>query len=291
MRYVFFGSPKFAAIILEKLIDAGYIPTAVVCNPDRPVGRKKIITPPPVKAKIMNYELGIMNKIKILQPEKLDEKFHNSLFKIHNSFDFFVVAAYANIISKQILDIPKLGTIGVHPSILPKHRGSSPIQTAILNNDEKTGVALYLMNEKMDNGPIIAQSKIKITAQNYEKLSEELANNGADLLIETLPKFLRGEITPKKQDHNQATFTKKFTTQDAFIEPDELEKAINIGGEIAVKIYNKIRALNPEPGTWTLQQAQSKPQRMKILEAELIDDKKLKLKKIQYEGAPRPKIL
>lgn len=287
MRYIFFGSPKFAAIILEKLVNAGIYPEAVVCNPDRPAGRKKIITPPPVKARIMNYELGIRNKIKILQPEKLDS-LASHLLSLKP--DLFIVAAYANIISKQILEIPKMGTVGVHPSILPKHRGSSPIQTAILNNDEKTGVALYLMNEKMDNGPIIAQSEIKITAQNYEKLSEELANNGADLLIETLPKFLRGEITPKKQDHNQATFTKKFTTQDAFIEPEELEKAVNIGGEIAIKNYNKIRALNPEPGTWTLQQAQGKPQRMKILEAGLIDENKLKLKTIQFEGR-RPQVL
>src|SRR3989344_5918744 len=139
MKFVFFGSPEFAAIVLEKLIKAGFMPAAVVCAPDAPAGRKKIPTPPPAKVRIMNYEERIKNKIQILQPETLSI-IHDSLFVIQP--DFFIVAAYAKIIPKEILDIPRLGTIGVHPSLLPKYRGASPIQSAILNDEAETGTTL-----------------------------------------------------------------------------------------------------------------------------------------------------
>ena len=159
MKFVFFGTPEFAAIILEKLIKAGFIPEAVVCNPNQPVGRKKIITSPPVKQVILNLESGIKNKIKILQPEKLlDIKSQLSVVNCQ----LFVVAAYAKILPKEILEIPRLGTIGVHPSLLPKYRGATPIQTAILNGDEITGTTIFLIDEKMDHGAIIANSEFRI---------------------------------------------------------------------------------------------------------------------------------
>lgn len=282
MNFVFFGTPEFAAIILEKLIKAGFIPKAVVCNPDKPVGRKHILTPPPVKQRIMNYELEIRNKIKVLQPEKLDKNFLNSLFQIHNSFDLFIVAAYSKILPPEILEMPQFGTIGVHPSLLPKYRGPTPIQNAILNGDERAGVTLFLMDEKMDHGPIMAQQKLnyELGIMNYEELNKKLAELSADLLIETLPKFIKGEIKPMPQDESGATYTKKFKTEDAFIEPIDLEKAQNEGGETAIQIDRKIRAFNPEPGVWTFQNGK----RMKILEAILTSEGKLKLKKIQFEG-------
>jgi len=284
MRYVFFGTPEFAAIILERLIKAGFIPEAVVCNPDKPVGRKQIITPPPVKQRIMNYESGIKNKIKILQPEKLDP----SLFIIPNSsFDFFIVAAYAKILPKEILEIPRLGVIGVHPSLLPKYRGPTPIQTAILNGDEKTGTTLFLIDEKVDRGPILSQETLnyELRIMNYEELSQKLAELGADLLIKFFgrPTSLNFKDIGHPQDESQTTYTKKFSTEDAYIKPQDLEKAQSNGGQIALEIERKIRALNPEPGTWTLRQTQGKLQRMKILEAEIIGNR-LKLKKIQFEG-------
>jgi len=273
MQFIFFGSPEFAKIILEKLINAAYIPAIVVCNPDRPVGRKKIITPPPVKV------LAEKHNIKVYQPEKLEIK----NFKLEiGEIDFAIVAAYAKIIKQEVLDIPKLGTIGTHPSLLPKYRGSSPIQSQILSGDQTIGTTLYLMDAGMDSGPILAQQKLN-NYQLTDKFSDtlnKLANLSGDLLIETLPKFLTNEIKPQEQDHALATFTKKFTTQDAFIEPTGLETAINSGGGIAEKIYNKIRALNPEPGTWTIKENK----RMKILEAELTSGNKLKLKVIHFEG-------
>ena len=277
MKYIFLGTPEFAAIVLEKLIKANLLPEAAICNPDKPVGRKQVITPPPVKERIMNYELGIRNKIKILQPENLKSYILN--LKSFNA-DLFVVAAYSQILPKEILEIPRLRTIGVHPSLLPKYRGPTPIQTAILNGDEKTGVSLFLIDEKIDHGKIIANNKYKIANNdNYETLMRKLAELGADLLIETLPKFINGEITPLTQDESQATYTKKFSTKNAFIEPQDLEKAGNQGGEVAIEIDRKIRALNPEPGVWTT----VKNKRIKLLEVDLTGGK-LKLTKIQLEG-------
>ncbi len=275
MKYVFFGSPEFAAIILKKLIDSGMPPAAVVCNPDRPVGRKKIITPPPVKQRIMNYESSIRDKIKVLQPEKLDKNFLDSLFIIHDSFDLFVVAAYSKIFPKEVIEIPRLGTIGVHPSLLPKHRGPTPIQTAILNGDAETGVSLFLVDEKVDHGPILSNVKCQMSNdETYESLHNKLAELGGDLLIKTLPKFAAGEIEPKPQNETEATCTKKFTSPDVFL---DLKK------DNPVLIERKVRALNPEPGVFTLSQSKGGLKRVKILEAELVDGK-LKLKKIQEAG-------
>lgn len=270
MKYVFFGTPEFAAVILEKLVQAGSIPAAVVCNPDKPTGRKKIITAPPVKQLIAKGKA----QIKILQPENLTA-ISDKLSVIKP--DFALVAAYAKILPKEILAIPRLGIIGVHPSLLPKYRGSSPIQQAILDGEEKTGVTLYLLDEKMDHGSIIAKSEINIHKKDtFPSLRDKLAELGADLLIETLPRFINGKITPLPQDESQATYTKKFTTEDAYIDLDKDE------GQI---IERKVHALNPGPGTWTMQNGK----RVKILEVKLIDGK-LKLKKIQVEGK-KPELL
>ncbi len=273
MKYVFFGTPDFAVIILNKLIEASFIPEAIVCNPDRPVGRKKIITPPPTKILAQKYG------IKVYQPEKLDKEFVLQVSSFRP--DFFVVAAYAKIIPQEILDIPKLGTIGVHPSLLPKYRGASPIQSAILSGNEKTGTTLYLMDEKMDHGAILANSELRMqnSEWNYEKLMKKLAELSVDLLIETLPKFIKDEVVPMPQNESEATFTKKFITQDGFVEPEDLKIALEKGGEKAVEIDRKVRALNPEPGVWTIKDGK----RMKILET-ITRDSLLVLKKIQFEG-------
>ena len=287
MKYVFFGTPNFAAIILEKLISAGFIPEAVVCNPDKPVGRKKIITPPPVKQRILNLESGIKNKIKILQPEKLSD-IKSQLSDVN--CQLFIVAAYAKILPKEILEIPRLGTIGVHPSLLPKHRGATPIQTAILNGDEIAGTTIFLIDEKMDHGAIIANSEFRIQnlEWNYETLMKKLAELSADLLIEILPNIEEKIKNAMPQDESKATYTKKFKTEDAYIEPIDLEKAQNGSAnspQVAVQIERKIRALNPEPGVFTI----INDKRIKLLES-MIESKKLKLIKIQIEGE-KPKIL
>jgi methionyl-tRNA formyltransferase len=273
MQFVFFGTPEFAAIILEKLIAVGFVPAAVVCNPDKPVGRKQIITPPPTK--ILARTFGIPT----LQPDELDSNFIAQISGLRP--DFFVIAAYAKIISKEILDIPRLGAIGVHPSLLPKYRGSTPIQSVILSGEKETGVTLYFLDEKMDHGPILESRKWKIENRStYEVLLKELAELAGNLLVEILPKFAAEEIKPEPQNEAKATSTKKFKGEDAFVdENDSKEAESGKNPQKADLIDRKIRALNPEPGVWTTQEGK----RVKLLEAE-INENELVLKKIQVEG-------
>ena len=267
MRYVFFGTPDFAAVILEKLIKAGFVPEAVVCNSDKPIGRKKIITPPPTKISAQKYN------IPVLQPEILAN--HKSQITNYKP-DLFIVAAYAKIIPEEILKIPRLGVIGVHPSLLPKHRGPSPIQSVILSGEAETGATLFLADEKADHGLIFAQRKLEFSILNSQflKLQQSLAELGGDLLIETLPKFIKGEIIPLPQDESHATYTKKFITEDGYVDLQKNEPTV---------IERKIRAFNPEPGVWTMMEIKSEKKRVKLLESELVDGR-LKLTKIQVEG-------
>ncbi|MBI2034006.1 MAG: methionyl-tRNA formyltransferase [Candidatus Liptonbacteria bacterium] len=284
MNYVFFGTPEFAAIVLRKLIEAKIPPSLVITNPDRPFGRKKIITPPPVKQLIANCQLPI----EVLQPEDL-KTISPRLSALEA--EFFILAAYAKILPKEILQIPRLHVIGVHPSLLPKYRGPTPIQNAILNGEKETGVTLYLLDEKVDHGEIIAAASYKLDGnETYEKLMRKLAELGADLLLETIPEFIAGRLTPEKQDEAVTTYTKKFTSQDGFVKPEILEAALaGENREQAKLIERKIRALNPEPGVWTYAialanpEAEKREKRVKLLEAELREDK-LILKKIQIEG-------
>ncbi len=289
MKYIFFGTPRFAEIVLDDLIRALMPPVALICNPDRPVGRKKIITPPPTK----QLALASTPDIAILQPEKIDD----ALLQRVAAFkpDFFVVAAYAKILPKTLLNIPRLGTLGTHPSLLPKFRGASPIQSAILageipTHEIRTGATIYLMDEKTDHGPILAKSAITVAPANYLIIEEKLAKLSGKLLIETIPKFLEGTMAPRIQNEPEATYTKKFSAEDGFIKPDDLALATTIKGsathgndreniERATEILRKMYALNPEPGTWTL----SNGKRVKLLEGTIANDR-LVLTLIQRDG-------
>lgn len=270
MRYVFFGSPDFAAIILKKLIEAGYLPTAVVCNPDEPAGRKKILTAPPVKQMIGNEKSEM--KIKILQPENF-----SSLISYLSSLeaDLFIVAAYGKIIPKEILEMPRLKAIGIHPSLLPKYRGPSPVQSAILNDEKQTGATVFLIDGKVDHGPILANGRwLMANGENYETLSRNLAELGADLLIKILPDYIAGKIKPQTQNEAEATFTKKFSTEDGKV---DLKK------DSAEMIVRKIRALNPDPGVFAFMKTSKGEIRLKILDAAINNDK-LEFLKVQPEG-------
>lgn len=275
-NYIFFGSPKFAEIILKKLIDAGMPPAAVICNPDRPFGRKKVLAPPPVKQLIINLrtpDTGHPTLPVVLQPEKLDENFRRQLLALKP--DFAVVAAYANILPKEVIAVPRLGTIGVHPSLLPKYRGATPIQSAILAGETETGTTLFLIDERVDHGAILAYRKSHIAnSDTYETLLEQLAHASGDLLIETLPRFVAGEIMPQAQDESAASYTKKFTTEDGFV--DMRKDAPEL-------IWRKVRALNPNPGVYTFSEKNGKKIRTKLLDAELRDGKLIPTL-IQYEG-------
>lgn len=236
--FAFFGSPHFSRVILEALIDGGYIPAIVVCNPDAPVGRKQILTPPETKIVTMENHLPTQ----ILQPQTKKE-----LTTMGNEFhecEYAIVAAYARIIPQEILSVFPKGVIGVHPSLLPHHRGPSPIQQSILDGDETIGVTLYQMDNEVDHGAIINKREVPCSkTQSYREREQELAELAGQLLLQTLPSYLAGDIKPTPQHHKQATHTKKFTTQDGEID------IINDNPET---IARTILALNPEPSVFTV---------------------------------------
>lgn len=280
-KFIFFGSPDFSKIVLEKLINFNFLPQAIVCNPDRPVGRKKIITPPPTKKLILDKKLE--SKIKIFQPEILDENFVNILKELHPKFG--IVCAYAKILPQIILDIFPAGILGIHPSLLPKYRGPSPIQTAILDGQKLSGITIYLLDDKVDHGPILAQKECSIENLNFQEVSQKLAELAGNLLCELLPQFLENKIKPIPQNEKVATYTKKLKTEDGFVDFADLKLAQEQESKTAQLIYRKVKALNPEPGVWTIKNNK----RIKILDAKLINDK-LQILKIQFEGQ-KPKIL
>lgn len=285
VRYIFFGTPRFAEIVLNELIKAGYPPSLVVCNPDRPTGRKKTITPPPVKV------VARKNDLNIWQPEKVTkEGLMNELSSLDlNDIDLFIVAAYGQILKKDILEFPKFGAIGIHPSLLPKYRGATPIRSAILNGEKETGVTLYLMDEGVDSGPVLKKEHVNISNDTtYEELHDVLATLGAKMTLEVAPLYLKGNISPKAQDEKEATITKKISTNDAKIDHQDLVRAIEGDKDISRKIHDTIRSLNPEPGAWVKVEGDHisglpKDKRVKLLSSYLQGDK-LHLKKIQVEG-------
>lgn len=245
MTTVFFGTSEFAVPALEALHKAGFEISAVITMLDQPVGRKKILTPTPVK--VAAEKLGL----KVLQPLKLkDDVFFEEFLALGEPAsggqfqppDFCVIAAYGKIIAERYINTPKYGFLNIHPSLLPKYRGPTPIQTAILNGEDTTGVSIIQIDKDVDHGGIFSKQELRITNyENYKKIYDKLAELGAKLLVETIPKIISGEIKPKEQDHSQAIFTKIFTREDARIDWSRPPQ----------EIYNQIRALNPEPGTWT----------------------------------------
>ena len=251
-KIVFFGTPEFALPSLGALINSGYAVAATVTNPDERVGRKQILTPPPVK--IFAGKHGIP----VLQPERLN--FGTFKFNLPPA-DIYVVAAYGKIIPKEILDIPKFGALNIHPSLLPRWRGPSPIQATILAGDIETGVTIIQMDEGIDHGPIIAQCKSQIVKRKmtYPELHDELSQLGAELLIETLPKWIRAEITPVPQDDLQATYSKILTKDSGRID----------WSQPAEEIERMVRAFTPWPGAWTTWPSTDRIYRLRIEAAEI----------------------
>jgi methionyl-tRNA formyltransferase len=278
IKYIFFGSPEFAETVLNKLIDSGLPPMAVVVNPDRPVGRKKELTPVPVKL------LAEKRAIKVFQPEKITDEFISEIAELKP--EMFVVAAYAKIIPLKLIAIPPLGALGVHPSLLPLYRGASPIQSAILGGEKETGVTIYMMDERVDHGPVLAEKSLEIHfEETYPKLLARLAELGGELIAETLPRAHAKKIIPEIQREELVTMTRKFESDNAFISEDVLKSALSGVNLFEAELADKmIRALNPEPGVWTFKGGK----RVKLLEAKLKNGR-LVLKTIQIEGkTPQP---
>ncbi len=252
---VFFGTDEFAGDVLKRLADAGQFNfRAVITQPDKPVGRKKIFTPPPVKV------LAQEKKILVWQPDKLTDEFIKKLAGI--KADIFIVAAYGKILPAELIELPKYKTVNLHPSILPKYRGPAPIQTALLNDDKTTGTTLMLIDEKMDHGDIISKSQITISkSDNYITLSKKLAELSAELLINSLPDYISGRIKPQPQDHEQASYTKIIKKENGVITADKTAK----------QIYNMWRAYVVWPQVYGELTANAKVLNVKLLDIELSD--------------------
>ena len=206
MKIVYFSGPQYTAPVLLALKNADFDVALTVTSQDK------------------LKDTYLFDQFKQLQP------------------DLCIVAAYGKIIPKKYLDVPKYGFINIHPSLLPKYRGPSPIKTAILNRDKETGVTIILIDEEMDHGEIISSIKYEVLRdKSYKDIERDLWDLGSKLLIEVLPQYISERIKPQEQDHAQATYTKKFNREDGRID----------WSEPAEKIYNKIRALSDEPGAWT----------------------------------------
>ncbi len=258
---IFIGTSSFAITTLEELIENGYEILAVITAPDKPVGRKQELTPSPIKEIALKYNLVIF------QPEKISEV-KEKISQLNP--DLIITSSYGQIIPKNIIDIPKKGSLNLHPSLLPKYRGPSPIQTAILNGEEVTGVTIIKMDEKMDHGPIITQQETNINPNDtYESLENKLSDQITDLLIKTLPRYFKNKIQLKIQDESKATYTKILTRDNGKI---DLQKDVQ-------EIERKVRAFSPWPGTWT----EINNQRVKILKVK-IKNNLLSLELIQPAG-------
>ncbi|WP_139490179.1 methionyl-tRNA formyltransferase [Brevibacillus dissolubilis] len=229
------GTPDFATQSLEALIEAGYDVVGVVTQPDRPVGRKQVMTPPPVKETAEKHNLPVYQPEKIKQPEALAE-----IMAIQP--DLIVTAAYGQILPKALLDVPKHGCINVHASLLPKYRGGAPIHKCIVDGEKESGVTIMYMVEALDAGDMLSKVVVPIEERDtVGLLHDKLAVAGAKLLIETVPQLLAGEITAVPQNHDEATFAPNIKRTDEKID----------WNKPATAIYNQVRGLNPWPVAYT----------------------------------------
>ena len=254
MKYVFFGTGSIAVGVLEELSAARLVPTCIVTAPDKLVGRGKKLTPPPVKT------WADTHTIPTIQPEKLDSQYLKNLRAVEA--DVFVVADYGKILPKELLNISEHGTLNVHPSLLPRLRGPSPIRSAILNDDKKIGVTIMLMDEEVDHGPIVAQRSISPPQKwppRGRDLDALLAREGGKLLAEILPAWLRGDITPQKQNHDLATYSEKIKKEDGLI---------YLAGD-PYKNLLRVRAYDGWPGAYILVKKVDKKIRVRITDAHI----------------------
>ncbi len=268
--FAFFGTPHFAVVVLDALEAKGLVPALVITAPDKPRGRGLEVTPCPAKAWAQERGIDVLTPT-TLKDEQLVAELKNS------EWDVFVVAAYNKLIPTTVLEIPKRGCLNIHPSLLPKFRGPSPALSAILADERITGVSVMLMNEKMDEGPIVAQATIALEEEVWPPKGSEfedvLAAEGANLLADTLPFWLEGSVEPVVQDNSQATYSKKFSSEDALVD---------LSGDPRIQLM-KIRAFDKNPRAFTFVEKGGKKIRLIITEAAL-EDGKLKLLKVIPEG-------
>jgi len=235
IKIVFMGTPDFSVPVLRSIIQAGYEVIGVVTQPDRPVGRKRVMTPPPVKVEALNHGIPVLQPEKIRLREDLDQV-------LALKPDLIVTAAFGQILPKELLDAPPLGCINVHASLLPELRGGAPIHYSIIQGKEKTGITIMYMVEKLDAGDILTQVEVPILeADNVGTLHDKLSKAGSELLLSTLPKLINGELVPIPQNEEEATFAYNIKREQEKIDWSKT-------GE---EIYNHIRGMNPWPVAYT----------------------------------------
>ncbi|MBH0201658.1 MAG: methionyl-tRNA formyltransferase [Nitrospira sp.] len=235
MRIVFMGTPEFAVPSLEALLSSGNQVVGVVCQPDRPKGRGHQLVAPPVKLVAERVGIPLLQPLKIRTPD-----FLQALSSWQP--DVIAVAAYGRILHKPILQLPPMGCVNVHGSLLPKYRGAAPVQWAVINGETETGITTMLMDEGMDTGAILLQAKLEILADDTAgTLAPRLAALGGRLLIETLAQLKAGTLVPTKQDDHQATMAPLLKKEDGLID-------WTLG---ATSLSNRVRGLSPWPGVYT----------------------------------------
>lgn len=254
INFTFFGTPDIASQTLELLQKSGYVPTCIVTSPDKAQGRGLHVQASPVGL------FAEQNNIPCLKPEKIDDDFLKTLAEYKS--DIFIVVAYGKILPENLITIPAQGTYNIHYSLLPKYRGASPVQSAILNSDTQTGVTIQKMIFKLDAGDIVAQEITSISeTETTPELLRRLVQIGAQQLIQIFPDIATEKINPQKQDDSAATLCKKITKESALIDL----------GQNARDNYNKYRAYKPWPRTYFIHHTKDKDIRIIISEAEYKD--------------------
>lgn len=266
----YFGTPRFSVRVLERLAAHNIVPALVVTAPDRPKGRGRVMTPPEAK------EWALARGIDVAQPHTLKEGTLVSALQ-NSEWDLFIVASYGKIFPKEVLSIPKHGVLNVHPSLLPKLRGPSPVISSILADERETGVSIMLLDEEMDHGPILAQGRVEIAEEDWplpsSVLEDLLADEGGNLLAEAIPPYIEGELQPFAQEHEKATYTKKFTDADALLD---------LSGDPGLNLL-KIRAFDQNPRAYFTLEKNGRSIRVIVTDAE-VRDGALSLLRVIPEG-------
>ncbi len=234
IKVLFMGTPEFAVPSLAALIEAGFDLVGVVTRPERPKGRGRKAAPTPVKVRAQE------SSIKVIEPERLGDAFLEEITSL--APDFIVVVAYGKILPKAVLEVPRLGAINLHASLLPAYRGAGPINRAIINGDKVTGTTTMFMDEGMDTGDMLLTSTLEIgTGETAGELSERMASDGAPLLVETLRRLLKGDLKATAQDSAKASYAPMLKKADGLIDWTLTPTEIN----------NRLRGLSPWPGAYT----------------------------------------
>ena len=261
VHFAFFGTSHIAVFVLNALKDAGFIPGLIITPPDKPQGRG--LLPEPVEAAKWAREHGVLLAHNTAQEFKKEK------------WDVCIIVDYGKILPREVLDIPRRGFLNVHPSLLPRLRGPSPIKSAILNDEKTTGVSIMLVDEKTDHGPLIAQKRITIPnwPPHLAELEEILMKEGGKLLAQILPQWTAGEIDAHEQNHDVATYTEKFNKEAGLLD---------LEGDARANLL-KIRSYEGWPGTYAFFERESKKIRVNIIDAHL-EGGKLMIDRVKPEG-------